>query len=259
MEMTLEQYILNPMGKNNAVLNAVAREAIRNDYVSKFNNILVRERGRIEYHLYKDSKNNRYYAHFKIPSEVVEKFYYDTVLEFYTDSNVLEGGNNLFKYFVKFYSNDPSFVYTYAHVFNKNKLFIEALRPKMATKALKEAPKEKNESNQVGYVKSLYFAFLTMNNWSLNRLDKFVGESIELDIPYLLSQIRDADTKIEARQEAGAKATVTKKKKQPDTTNRIVSNRTDRNNNLGVKRTGSISSTSKNTKSVNGVKSVKRK
>ena len=108
--MTLEQYILNPAGKNNAVLNATAREAMRNSYMSKYNNLLVREHGSIVYRLYKDEKNNRYFAYFKIPSETIEKFYYDTVIEFYADKDVENDGTDLLKYNVRFFSNDPAFV-----------------------------------------------------------------------------------------------------------------------------------------------------
>ena len=35
MKITMNQYILNPMGKRNAVMNAVAREAIRKDYLQR--------------------------------------------------------------------------------------------------------------------------------------------------------------------------------------------------------------------------------
>ena len=109
MNITFDQYILNPQMKSNAVLNAKARETIRGDYTNRFNAIMVRERGRVDYILYRDEKNNRYFAHFKIPSETIEKFYYDTVLEFYADENITNT-QDLMKYYVKFYSNDPAFV-----------------------------------------------------------------------------------------------------------------------------------------------------
>ena len=51
MKMTFEQYITNPMGKNNAILSNMVKEAIRADYTRKFNNILLRENGKINYFL----------------------------------------------------------------------------------------------------------------------------------------------------------------------------------------------------------------
>ncbi len=214
MQLTLSGYILNPMGKNNAVLNATAREAIRNSYIKKYDAILVRERGKIDYKLYKNKKKNTYYAHFKIPSETVEKFYYDTVLEFYADENI-KNTNNLFDYNVKFYSNDPAFVYTYAYVFSHNDLFVEDLMSRMSKKALKTDAKEKNPSNQVGYVKTIYFAYLTMKQKGLNNLSKFDAECSSYSKVALLSSVEDADKKIGEREAEGAKLNKTKNAKKP--------------------------------------------
>ena len=107
--MTLDQYILNPMGKHNAVLNASARENIRNTYMKKFDNILLRENGKIEYYLYKDSKSNTFWIHIKVPSEIVKNFYYDVIFKFSATQNIDSGGQDLFKYNVKFYSKTKQF------------------------------------------------------------------------------------------------------------------------------------------------------
>lgn len=212
--MTLEQYILNPAGKNNAVLNATAREAMRNSYMSKYNNLLVREHGSIVYRLYKDEKNNRYFAYFKIPSETIEKFYYDTVLEFYADKDVDNAGTDLLKYNVRFFSNDPAFTFTYAYVFYHNNLFINELKGLMSKEALKKAATEKNPNNQVGYVKTIYFAYLTLKNRSLNRVEVFKPLANNLDMSTLKSLITDTDTKIANRIAAGEKLTKNKKKQK---------------------------------------------
>ena len=150
MEMTLNQYILNPMGKNNAVLNANMREFMRKTYMSKFDNVLLREKGSISYYLYHDKKRNIYWAHIKVPSEVVKEFYYDLVFKFTANEKVSGGGQDLFEYNVQFYSNDPAFVFTYAHVFLENNLFIKELASKMSKEAIKKKPTEKNPSNDVG-------------------------------------------------------------------------------------------------------------
>ena len=39
--MTYEEYIKNPMGKDNAVLNNISREAMRTVDTNKFDNILL--------------------------------------------------------------------------------------------------------------------------------------------------------------------------------------------------------------------------
>ena len=122
--MTLEEYIANPMGKNNATFTPLMRESVKKSYKAKFDNVMLRENGKIGYYLYKDNKNNAYYIHLKIPSEVIENFYYDVVFKFFTSSDQdTGGGKNLEKYQVQFFSNDPAFVYTYAYVFAHNDLF----------------------------------------------------------------------------------------------------------------------------------------
>lgn len=264
MEMTFEQYISNPMGKNNAVLNANAREIMRKNYSAKFDNILLRENGKIEYHLYYDSKRNTYWAHIKVPSEVCKNFYYDVVLKFYADSGVEDGGKDLFKYKVNFYSNDPSFVYTYAHVFLKNGLFVKELSSKMSKEALRKQAKEKNPGNNVGYVKSLYFAYLIMKNKGLNKIIKFNGESKPLDAHYLLSQIENADDKIRKRQEEGEKYSKRKKIKVDKSTMNRMSKYIDSDSDLSriqVKTTKKISSIQSKTssKTIKSVKSTKKK
>lgn len=268
MNMTLDQYILNPMGKNNAVLNASTREILRKTYVSKFDNILLREKGKIDYRLYYDKKNNTYWAHIKVPSEVVKDFYYDVVFKFTANESISDGGNDLFKYNVRFYSNDPAFVFTYAHVFRINDLFIKELYSKMSKEALKKPPVEKNPTKDIGYVKAIYFAYLVMENKGLNKKLKFVGEAKTLDsvggLGYLLSQIEDADTKVQARQEEGAKVSKAKKITIDDKTYRnmkkYIGRDTDMSNSkLQVSTTKKINkitnkSTTKSTKRVGSIK-----
>ena len=209
MDMTFEQYIANPMGKNNAVLSGAVREITRKDYTHRFNNILLRENGKINYNVYKD-KHGAYYVHIKIPSEVVKNFYYDVVLKFTGTGDQIRNLTGLNNYKVQFFSNDPAFVYTYAHVFLKNDLFIKELASKMSRRALKEAPNEKNPNKLVGYVKSLFFAYLFMQQRGLfNPIHLTTAQP--LDLKYLLSTIEDADTKIRKRQEEGEKVSKAKK------------------------------------------------
>lgn len=203
MEITMDQYVLNPMGKNNAVLNSAAREIMRRTYMNKFDNILLRESGKIEYYLYYNSKDNSYWIHAKIPSETVKKFYYDIVFKFTAKENVLLDGRDLFKYNVNFFSNDPAFIYTYAHVFAKNQLIIKELISKVSKIAIKTPATEKNPTNTVGYVKTIYFTYLLMRNRNINKIDRFKAESKPFDLKFLLSNIEHADDKIADRQEQG--------------------------------------------------------
>ena len=203
MLMTYDQYIQNPMGVKNAVFSN--RELYRGLYTDKLNKILVREGGKIEYHLYKGRK--KYYAFIKVPSEVVEKFYYDVVIEFSEPEG--KTPRDLRGYNVRFYSNDPSFVFTFAHAFIKNELFIDNYKDKMSKRAVKENADEKNPTNQVGYVKSLYFAYLIMAQKGLFSKLLYIDNYSERTVK---NMIMLADEKIALRQELGAEA----KKKKPE-------------------------------------------
>lgn len=262
--MTFDEYILNPIGKRNAVLNASTREILRSLYKQKFDNILLRERGKINYKLYKQSTTNVYWAHIKVPSEVVPKFYYDVVIKFFADENVRGGGANLFKYSVQFFSNDPAFIYNYAYSFNQRKLFITELKKKMGRKILSTPAKEKNPDNIISYVKSIYFAYLTIENLGLNKLHKFESECKELNPRELLKDIEDPMVKIKKREELGSKISKKKKKIVSKTELDNIKKYTKKNQELSglqVRNTKTISgiNISKKSGSVSGVRKTKRK
>lgn len=213
MDITLEQYINNPQLKSNAVLNATAREAIRANYKERFDALMVREKGIINYRAYYDAKRNRVFVHFKIPSETVERFYYDVVFEFFANSDVTST-ENIFKYFVKFYSNDPAFVFTYAHSFLDNNLLIDELKSKMSRKAIKEKADEKNPYNQIGYVKTIYFAYLYMQERGIGRFTALTSGALTFSVSAIQSSVQNADEKVENRIAAGDKLNKLKKAKE---------------------------------------------
>lgn len=196
MEMTFDDYIQNPMGRENAVISN--RSMYRDLYKAKLDKILVRENGKIEHKCY--SIGLKYMCYLKIPSEVVPDFYYDVLIEFTPPKKLVHGGS-LKDFNVKFYSNDPSFVYTFAHAFIKNNLFITAYADKMSKEAIEKVAKEKNPGNQVGYVKSLYFAYLFMQSRGLFNKLRYVDIYSEAAVK---KQVMHADEKIKARQEAAS-------------------------------------------------------
>lgn len=194
--MTFDEYIQNPMGIKNAVFSN--REMYRTLYTEKLNKILVRESGKVVYYLYKSK--SKYYAYIKVPSELIKDFYYDVVIEF---SEPKEGtkitDRTLKNYEAKFYSNDPSFVFTFAHAFIKNDLFIPSLKDKMSKEAVKKNANVKNPNNQIGYVKSLFFAYLIMTQRGLFNKIQYMESYNEKN---LKSMITDADKKVSLRIEA---------------------------------------------------------
>lgn len=258
MDMTFDQYIQNPMGVANAVISN--RVMYRTLYSDKLDKILVREAGNIEHYLFKDG--DKYIAYLKIPSEVVDKFYYDVLIEFRPPKGMVTGAT-LKDYLVRFYSNDPSFVFTFTHAFVKNNMFFTEYSDKMSKKALKEVAKEKNPKDQVGYVKSLYFAYLYMSKHGLFNKIRYIDKYNESAVK---RQIMQADRKIELRQEAQQKVDKEKRKAKAiikQQTKEIIRNDipTVMKSGRGISKTRTVGSVGgmKKTNTIKKVGTVKKK
>ena len=256
--MTFEEYILNPMQKQGKVFNATMREAMRNSYTAKFNNILLREAGKINYYKFKDKKNNIFYILIKIPSEVVPDFYYDVVLKFFAGADIEDAGRSLNRYNLQVFSNDPSFNFTYAYVFKKNGLIIKELEPKLAKLSRTTAPKETNPDEQIGYVKSLYFAYLYMKQRGLFNSTIQWADAEPYNKSRLLELVQDSDSKIQEREREGKKV-VTRKKVQ---VSKDVAKKLDRINISDTAKSKLVTTTKKTptikkTKAVNSSKKKK--
>ena len=214
--MTFEEYIKNPMGPKASVVTN--RYLYQEMYTNKWNTLLVREDGKIAYKLYKTDDD--YYIHIKIPSEVVPKFYYDTIIKFYLtkENKTHTSDRTLSNYEVQFYSNDPHFVYSFAHAFRTHKLLIPDLEFKMNKQALEEKAVIKNPKDELGYVKSLYFAYLQMKN--LNLFDKNRWSIAEKYTSNIWKKVVEhASDKIQKRQELGR--AIQKKEKREKKTQKI--------------------------------------
>ena len=247
MEMTFKQYIDNPMGKKNAVFSQ--REVFKKIYTAKFDRIFLRETGKINYMLYFDKPKDRYIIHIKIPSETVENFYYDAVIMFYTNDAAERSSTKLDNYFVKFFSNDPAFVFTYLRVFLKNNLFIEELKSKAPKLALKKDPKIKNPYETPGYSKILFFAYIFMKNKNLFAKHMYTSYGQPYNVKTVLANIEDGDTKIAKRQELGKSKNIEMKRRDRDAVlqsrRREVQNKSQRSNKIStvVKNVSSIGKT----------------
>lgn len=248
MKMTLKEYINNPMGKG-PIYNVGVRESIAKDYTERWNALMVRENGKINHTFYYDKKHNVYYCHIKVPSEIVPKFYYDVVFRFFADENVGDGGRTLDNYNVQFFSNDPAFIFNYAHAFIHNDLFIKDLLPKMSRKAVKRDAKEKNPQNLMGYVKAIYFAYIYMRDHGYFNTATH-GQDKKYDKRDLLGNIQDADTVVEKRQKEGEKLQKKKvKDKNQNNTKIMGSAHYDGPSTMGeikkISKVGSIGTTKK--------------
>ena len=198
MIMSINEYIRNPAGKANAVYSA--RYMYQDMYTSKYAKVMTREAGIMKYRLFK-GKNEQWIIHLKVPSEAISNFYYDVVLEFTPNGNLNTIGNDLFTYRMRAFSNDPRFVFVFAHSFIKNKMFFEDLVKKMSPQAVRMKPIQTNPKEEIGYVKSIYFAYLYMKDHSLNNKNQwFAAETYHAND--FIQNIMDADDKIYLRQKA---------------------------------------------------------
>lgn len=265
--MTFQQYIDNPMGKKAAVFSQ--RDMYKDLYTKKYGAVLLRENGTFTTKMYYDKKKDRYFMYMKIPSEVVEKFYYDVVIEFYEISATNASDPFLNNYGVRFFSNDPAFVFTYEYVFAKNELFIKELKPKASKTALKNKPDERNPYQIPGYVKSIYFCYLHMKSRSLFNKTYWKNYATPFNIKELLDQIESSDKKVADRQRLGEetakkKAAERRKKQNEEAANRQQRNNTIKRDNAVVNRITPkvpISKTKPTTRIGGGsiVKTVKKK
>ena len=211
--MTFDKYIDNPSG-GSAFTN---RNMYKDMYKKRFDAVLLREQGNIKYELYTANDSiDSHYVYLKIPSEVVPNFYYDVVIHLFTKNNSYKNEANLRRYSVEFYTNDPAFVYTFAHSFAKNGLFIKDLEPKMSKQALRNKAIVRNPKDDVWYVKSLYFAYLTMEKYNLFAKSIFSAKSKKYNKNDLLKLVTDADKKVLARQIEDKKVAKEKAKKREE-------------------------------------------
>lgn len=245
-EMSFDKYIDNPSG-GSVYTN---RNMYKQMYKEKFSAVLLREQGKIHYELYtiNDGKDS-HYIYMKIPSEVIPEFYYDVVIQLYTTNNGIKNEANLRRYSVKFYSNDPAFVYTFAHSFAKNNLFITDLELKMSKQALRTKAVMKNPKDNVWYVKSLYFAYLTMEKYNLFSKPMFSNNGKPYKKKELLNKITQAEIKVQQRQDEAErinreKAKELEKQKREKRLDRPVNNK----NNTKVSKTSKVSKTAKSSK-----------
>ena len=121
----------------------------------------------------------------------------------------------------------------------------------MSKKAITKRAGEKNPGNNIGYVKTIYFAYLYMQSRQFNKLDIFKGVAAVMSKRNLRSEVEDADTKIQKRQDAGEKlkAQEQKNKKRAE---KIIQNKPE----MAKTMSGKINSMRGNVGTVNKIKKI---
>lgn len=187
--MNLQEYLRNPNGKgSSAIMVNEMRRILDEQYATL--------RGKISIRWYKLSKKYLI-AHIRVPSKSVERLFYDVLLEFDIDTipknkSVINEGS------VRVFSNCPSFVYTYANVFDKEKNFISWCKKKYPKEIFSKDPKKRNPMKIVNYERSLYFATRYLLSEGRNYKGKIDLITIKQDsYAQILNKVKSSDEILE--------------------------------------------------------------
>lgn len=189
----IQEFMKSPFGAGfTAVNNEPLRVELKKRYVQ-----LKKDKNPVKLSgVYKN--RNTYYYHLIIPSESERTNNYDVVIAL-SPSNKLTGLNDSFtnRWAVTFFSNCPSFTYTFAHVYRKANLLIEFFYDKYDDDIFRLKPESHNPVKLINYDKSIYFALLFLEEnpsyYNKNVLDNM---SSRTDFKALLRIIR-TDNKIQ--------------------------------------------------------------
>ena len=153
LNISIRQFTENPSGKGSAFLakRAMIKQGLNATYVKLLNHYR-----RAFYAVPYVLDDGRYLYHVKVPSEMynINRISYDVLIEFAADST----GKRLAMRNAKFFSNSPSFIFTYAYVFNAKQILIDDFKSALPNQCLTQAPVIRNPIESMGYEKSLYVA-----------------------------------------------------------------------------------------------------
>lgn len=194
-------------------------------------------------------------AHVKVPSNSLEKVFYDVILQF--DLSSANGYLTLNHANTLFFSNCPSFVFTHAYSFHTKKLLCEWLTDKYDPKVLEIHPVEKNEYLLLTYEKSLYYAckFVAGRN-NINQVKRF---AVATSFQNIATRVLSSDAILALYNEEKKKKDNIKKKE--NTEKKIPTKKEPekkKQSKSGISSVKSISSTKKNTstKKTNKIKKI---
>lgn len=195
-------------------------KSIREEYRTRYDKLSSEKA--FTHVVYKTSPGGRVIVHVKVPSETLEKFYYDVLLEV----EGTPGARSLENCNVRFFSNCPSFVYTYAYIFyhlnadgtvskdNKSggaiisllrrkipqdRLLMPGTEEKIGDAVLDNEPDTRNPHRLIMLDKSLYYAvFYLMDNVPLNDILNTRNNRTEAQI---MVSVSDFDTLMAKRKQ----------------------------------------------------------
>ena len=182
MAFYIKEFFNNPAGKGSAVLNI---NATKNKFQEKYNQI----HKRISHKSFfvKDD----IYILVNIPSSV-EGIMYDVLMKF--EKNKKSIGTTILDMEMRLFSNSPSFLYTYANAYDKQKLFIKECKKKLSPKMLSDIAKTRNPYGVLSYDFSIYSAlWYVLSNGYTNIDDLKMTDNINCNLSTVLNYVKDAE------------------------------------------------------------------
>ena len=154
--------LLKPMGKGASAVSL--KPLIESLTVKYYKNIASDIK---IYSFITGDKKKEYYIYSKVPSEQnstnSKDVYYDVILQFYPKNSTDEGLMSFESYFLKVFSNCPSFTFTFTYTFKSIGGLVDFIPNKYYSKeALKENAKERNPNGLLGIEKSIWYTLKKM-------------------------------------------------------------------------------------------------
>lgn len=118
--------------------------------------------------------NMNYMIHVKIPSETNMGNYYDVVIHFFTDNSKVANERTFERYYIKLFSNSPSFTYRYAALYKQEGYLIDTLADKFSQENLNKMPEKTNVERNLTFDKSIYLAGRYLLDNKLANMNKLV-------------------------------------------------------------------------------------
>lgn len=218
-KMTARQFLSNPTGKGSATV--ARRDRIKLDMNNRYYSLYRKSKNKFNVRIFQS--NDNFYFVFKIPSEFYsnENLTYDVVIEFSPpDSNALNN-TTLERYNIRFFSNSPNFMFTYAYIYQQDGMLIPWLKGKISNKALTEPPEVRNPREEYGFEKSVYFALLYIQE-NPRLMRKSAKDMTTKSRSSIVSNIRTSNQKLKEYNEAKKKHIEKEKKRENRIDQRVI-------------------------------------
>ena len=154
LQQTIQEYVDNPMGKGSTAITN--RTVIRWALDGRYDELIKKSK---DFSHFEYKVDDDYYFHIIIPSEDKQrKNTYDVIIKFSSPDENFSRDTTLKRYFMQVFSNCPSFVFTFAFVYNKYQLLIDELKNKFDDIVFENNPSVRNPGEIINYEKSIYYA-----------------------------------------------------------------------------------------------------